>query len=62
MTVGSKAVVVKEKGTKHPKGTRVKVVFMVDQNKYPEDDKPYWCQAEEGQTCYWYSQEELKEC
>lgn len=39
----------------HPAGTRVKVVLIA-----PGDDKPYYCQSEEGATAYWYDGDSLE--
>lgn len=39
----------------HPAGTRVKVVLIA-----PGDDKPFYCQSEEGKSCYWYDGKDLE--
>ena len=44
-----------DRTTQHPAGSRVKVVLIA-----PGEDKPFYCQSEEGRTTYWYAGSELE--
>lgn len=57
MRINEHYIVDTEKGTRHPKGTEVIVVFI---NKSDTDSKPILVRAYQGKTEYWYSADELK--
>ncbi len=56
MKINEHCVVDTIKGTRHPKGTEVTVVYV---NRSSTDDKPILARAREGRTEYWYSEDEL---
>jgi hypothetical protein len=56
MRVGERFIVTTDHGVRHPKGTLVEIKLIC---KGVEDDRPYYCQAVEGNTTYWYSGDEL---
>lgn len=58
MKVDDIAIVATNKGVRHPIGTKVVVKII---GKPEIDDRPYYCQAYDGKTCYWYGENELKE-
>jgi hypothetical protein len=47
-----------DRTTQHPAGSRVKIVLIAPEGY--GDDKPYYCQSEDGRTCYWYGKESLE--
>ena len=57
MKVDDIAIVVTNKGVRHPIGTKVIVKIM---GKPEIDDRPYYCQAVEGNTAYWYAESDLQ--
>lgn len=56
MKVGERQIVITNDGIRHPKGTLVEVKII---GTGVVDSRPYYCQAVGGQTCYWYSGEEI---
>ena len=56
MKKGERAIVITNDGVRHPKGTLVEVKIV---GHGIADTKPFYCQAVEGQTCYWYGAEEI---
>lgn len=46
-----------DKGRGHPKGTEVKIVLIAPEGY--DDPEPYYCQALDGSTSYWYSGSQL---
>ena len=58
MKVNDICRVLADKGRGHAKGSRVRVILIAPDGY--DDPKPYYCQAEEGQTAYWYAADELE--
>ena len=56
MRVGDRVIVITDHGVRHPKGTLVEVKII---GKGIADTRPYYCQAIEGNTAYWYEPEAL---
>ena len=56
MKVGERRIVITNSGVRHPVGTLVEVNIICEG---AEDKMPYYCQAVEGNTAYWYSEDEL---
>ena len=56
MKVGERWIVITNSGVRHPVGTLVEVNLICEGDP---DGKPYYCQAVEGNTAYWYSADEL---
>lgn len=56
MKRGERLIVITDDGVRHPKGTLVEVKIV---GKGIADTRPFYCQAVGGQTCYWYSEEEI---
>lgn len=60
MRKGEHYIVTTNHGTRHPVGTEVVVLEITSKEVNPY---PYYCRAVQGQTCYWYHEDELsKEC
>lgn len=57
MRKGEHYIVTSEEGSRHPVGTEVVVIDMVNPNL---TDKPYYCKAVQGNTCYWYGKSGLQ--
>ncbi len=57
MRKGEHYIVTSEEGSRHPVGTEVVVIDMVNLNL---TDKPYYCKAVQGNTCYWYGKSGLQ--
>lgn len=56
MRKGERYIVITDHGVRHPKGTLVEVKLICEREP---DSRPYYCQAVEGNTAYWYSANEL---
>lgn len=56
MRIGERMIVTTDHGVRHPKGTLVEVKII---GKGIADTRPYYCQAIEGNTAYWYSDDEI---
>jgi hypothetical protein len=56
MRVGQRLVVITNEGVRHPVGTLVEVKII---GTGIADKKPYYCQAVDGETCYWYGKDDL---
>ena len=56
MRVGERLIVITNEGARHPVGTLVEVKIV---GTGIADKRPFYCQAVEGQTCYWYGAEEV---
>ena len=56
MRKGEHYIVISHHGSRHPVGTEVVIVDMV---RAENNDKPYYCRAVQGSTCYWYEPEAL---
>lgn len=49
-------IVISNHGSRHPVGTLVTITMMVD----PKSNiRPYYCEAVDGNTAYWYGADEL---
>ena len=46
------------RNNQHPAGSRVKIVLIAPEGY--GDDMPYYCQSEEGKSCYWYDGKDLE--
>ena len=47
-----------DKGRGHGKGAKVKVILIAPEGY--DDPEPYYCQAIDGKTSYWYKADELE--
>ena len=47
-----------DKGRGHGKGAKVKVILIAPEGY--DDPEPYYCQAVDGKTSYWYKADELE--
>lgn len=56
MRVGDRVIVITDHGVRHPKGTLVEIKII---GKGIADTRPYYCQAVDGTTCYWYGVDEV---
>lgn len=56
MRVGDRVIVITDQGVRHPKGTLVEIKII---GKGIADTRPYYCQAADGNTAYWYSADEI---
>lgn len=56
MRIGDRMIVTTNHGVRHPVGTLVEVKII---GSGVADTKPYYCQAVEGNTAYWYSDDEI---
>lgn len=56
MRVGDRVIVITDHGVRHPVGTLVEVKII---GSGVADTRPYYCQAVEGNTAYWYSDTDL---
>lgn len=56
MKKGERYIVISNEGARHPVGTEV---IVLHQNQSDRDSKPLYCRAREGQTAYWYAEDEL---
>lgn len=53
---GEQYIVISHHGSRHPVGTLVTITMMVD----PQNNiRPYYCEAVDGNTAYWYGADEL---
>lgn len=58
MKVGDIAIVKNtDRTTQHPVGSRVKIILIAPEG-YGEE-RPYYCQSEDGESTYWYSESDL---
>ena len=58
MRKGDKCVVTRDKGRGHPTGTIVEIIDVCKETNL----EPYCGKAVDGQTSYWYSEEDLQPC
>lgn len=56
MRKGEHFIVISHEGCRHPVGTEVVVIDMVNP---VTNTRPYYCQAVQGSTCYWYEGDAL---
>ena len=56
MRKGDRVIVTTNEGVRHPVGTLVEIKII---GSGIADKKPYYCQAVEGRTCYWYGDDEI---
>lgn len=56
MRKGEHFIVITHRGSRHPVGTEVVVTVMTDPAR---NERPYYCKAVQGNTEYWYSEDEL---
>lgn len=53
---GDKVRILQHRGVKHPDGT-IATILAIHRS---EDHEPYFCQTTEGETCYWYAEDEIE--
>ena len=56
MSVGDRVIVITDRGVRHPIGTLVEVKIV---GTGIADNRPYYCKAVEGESCYWYGPDEV---
>ena len=56
MRVRDRMIVTTNQGVRHPVGTLVEIKII---GTGTVDEKPYYCQAVEGNTAYWYGADEV---
>ena len=56
MRVGEQVFVITDEGVRHPVGTLVEVKII---GTGIADNRPFYCKAVDGETCYWYGKDDL---